>query len=64
MSAPPRSWLHAAINKVLATPELKQSYATLSTEVEPVAPDELGKRMQRDQARWVDLIRAVGIEPQ
>lgn len=32
--------------------------------VEPVNPDELGKRMQRDQVRWNELIRAVGIQPQ
>ena len=56
--------LHTAINSVLATPELKKSYASLSTEVESVTPDELAKRMQRDQARWVELIRAIGIQPQ
>ena len=56
--------LHAAIVSVLATPELKQSYAALSTEVEPVGPSELGKRMQHDQQRWVELIRAIGIQPQ
>ncbi len=58
------SRLHAAINSVLATAELKQAYAALSIEVEPVNPDELGKRMQRDQVRWLELIRAVGIQPQ
>ena len=56
--------LHAAINNVLATAELKQAYAALAIEVEPVNPDELGKRMQRDQVRWNELIRAVGIQPQ
>ncbi|MBL8386101.1 MAG: tripartite tricarboxylate transporter substrate binding protein [Burkholderiales bacterium] len=56
--------LHAAIFSALATPEVRQSYASLSTEVEPVPPDQLGRRMQRDQARWVELIRAIGIQPQ
>jgi hypothetical protein len=32
--------------------------------VEPVSPDDLGRRMQRDQVRWVELIRAIGIQPQ
>ena len=62
--APIVARLHAAITSVLATPELKQSYAALSTEVEPVASDELGRRMQRDQLRWLELIRAIGIQPQ
>ena len=56
--------LQAAITSVLATPELKQSYAGLSTEVEPVSAEDLGKRMQRDQVRWLELIRSIGIQPQ
>ncbi|MFN0159849.1 MAG: Bug family tripartite tricarboxylate transporter substrate binding protein [Burkholderiales bacterium] len=56
--------LHRAIFSALATPEVKQSYASLSTEVEPVAPEDLGRRMQRDQARWIELIRTIGIQPQ
>ena len=56
--------LHAAIASVLATPDLKQSFAAIATEVEPVAPDDLGKRMQRDQLLWLELIRAIGIQPQ
>lgn len=56
--------LQAAITSVLATPELKQSYAGLSTEVEPVSAEDLGKRMQRDQVRWLELIRSIGIPPQ
>ncbi len=62
--APIVAKLHGAIVSVLATPELKQSYAALSTEVEPVTSDELGRRMQRDQLRWLELIRAIGIQPQ
>lgn len=56
--------LHRAIFSALATPEVKQSYASLSTEVEPVPPEDLGRRMQRDQARWIELIRTIGIQPQ
>lgn len=56
--------LQAAITSVLATPDLKQSYAGLSTEVEPVTAEDLGRRMQRDQMRWLELIRSIGIQPQ
>lgn len=56
--------LNAAFTSVLATAELKQAFAAISTEVEPVGAEELGKRMQRDQARWIELIRAIGIQPQ
>ena len=56
--------LSAAITSALATPQLRKAYADLSTEIEPVGPEALGRRMQADQARWVELIREVGIEPQ
>ena len=56
--------LHQAINSVLATPELKQSFASIAIEVEPVSPEDLGRRMQRDQLRWIELIRSIGIQPQ
>ena len=56
--------LHAAIASILGTPELKKSYAAQSTEVELVTPEALGQRMHRDQLRWVELIRSIGIPPQ
>lgn len=56
--------LYAAIAKVVATPEMKARFAAISTEVDLVAPAELGKRMQSDQARWVELIKAAGIQPE
>ena len=56
--------LHGAISAALATPEIKQQFAAVATEIEPVSPQELGKRMQRDQVQWIDLIRAAGIQPE
>lgn len=56
--------LYAAISKAVATPEMKARFVATSTEVDLVAPAELGKRMQRDQARWIELIKAAGIEPE
>ena len=56
--------LNQAINSVLATAELKQSFASIAIEVEPVSPEDLGRRMQRDQLRWIELIRSIGIQPQ
>lgn len=56
--------LYAAIATVLASPEIKEKFAAVSTEVEPVAPAALGQRMRKDKARWVELIHAAGIEPQ
>ena len=56
--------LYGAISSVLATPDMKQRFATISTELEPVSPQELGKRMERDQVQWLELIRAAQIQPE
>ena len=56
--------LHGAISAALATAEIKQQFAAVATEIEPVSPQELGKRMQRDQVQWIELIKAAGIQPE
>ena len=62
--APVVEKLYGAIAGVLATPEMKQRFATISTELEPVSPQELAKRMARDQVQWLELIRAAQIQPE
>lgn len=56
--------LHQAVAAVIASPEIKQQFATLSTDVEPMSGAEMALRMRRDQVMWLDLIKAAGIEPQ
>jgi len=56
--------LQNAITLALTKQEIKQNYAALSIEVEPLAADDLSKRMQKDQAIWLELIRTIGIEPE
>ena len=62
--APVVEKLYAAIAAVLATPEMKQRFATISTELEPVSPEDLARRMVRDQVQWLELIRTAGIQPE
>ena len=56
--------LNQAITAALALPEVKQQFASISTEIEPVSQQDLTKRMQRDQVLWLDLIKAAGIQPE
>ena len=56
--------LYGAIGAALATPEIKQQFAAVATEVDLVSPQDLGKRMRRDQVQWIELIRAAGIQPE
>ena len=56
--------LWTAISAALGSADIKDKFAAISTEVEPVAPRDLGKRMQRDQVRWIELIKAAGIQPE
>ena len=56
--------LNAAITTALASPEVRQQYAAAVTEVEPVSPQELTRRMQRDRTIWLELIKEAGIQPE
>jgi tripartite-type tricarboxylate transporter receptor subunit TctC len=56
--------LNNAITAALATPEVKQQFAIVVTEVEPVSHQDLTRRMQRDQVQWLELIKAAGIQPE
>ncbi len=53
-----------AVTAALATPELRQQMAALSTDLEPMTAAEMGRRMQQDHAQWLDLIKAAGIQPE
>lgn len=56
--------LSSSIASALTTPELRQQFQTIATEIDPASPAELGRRMQRDQAHWLELIKAAGITPE
>ena len=62
--APVVEKLYATIASVLTTPEMKQRFATISTELEPVSPEDLARRMVRDQVQWLELIRTAQIQPE
>lgn len=55
--------LRGAVTEALNSPELKQQLATQATDLEPMTGQEMGDRMRRDQAHWLELIKAAGIEP-
>ena len=56
--------LSAAVTAALTSPEIRQQFTTIATELEPTSAQELGRRMQRDHVHWLDLIKAAGIQPE
>ena len=56
--------LDRAIAAAMATPEMKQQFAAIATEIDPASHTELGQRMQRDYVQWLELIKAAGIQPE
>ena len=56
--------LNNAITAALATPEVRQQFAQVVTEVEPVSHQDLTRRMQRDRGLWLELIKEAGIQPE
>jgi tripartite-type tricarboxylate transporter receptor subunit TctC len=56
--------LSQAAAKVLAAPETLRQLAALATDPEPMSAQEMGRRMQRDQVQWLELMREAGIQPE
>lgn len=56
--------LSAAVSTALASPELKQQFTTIATDLDPASAQEMARRMQRDHVLWLDLIKAAGIVPE
>ena len=52
--------LNAAINKALASPELRQRFATLGLEPTGGTPADLAAAMKRDTDRWAPIVKASG----
>ena len=56
--------LDNAFRTVLAKPEVKARFATLSTAVMPLSSSELTQRLKTDNPKWDALIKKAGIEQQ
>lgn len=52
--------LNAAINRALASPELRERYAKLGLEATGGSPQDLAARMTQDTARWAPVVKASG----
>jgi len=61
LPAPVVQRLHAEIGKILARPELRRKLAEQGFELAPVTPpEEFGKLVRDDLAKWVPLVKASG----
>ena len=62
--APVVDKIHAALAPILSGADMKEKFASVSTEVDLLGPAQFAERLRVDQERWAKLIRASGIEPQ
>lgn len=56
--------LNAEMRAILAEPEVKASFAKVGLDVASSSPEDLMKLMQRDNPRWLEVIRKNGITAQ
>jgi len=54
--------LNAALIKVLASPALKERFTSQGAEARPSTPDELGKFVREDLAKWKKVVQQTGIK--
>ena len=52
--------LNGALSKALNTPDMKERFAKLGTEVRTGSPEALGKWMQTEQAKWAKVVKESG----
>jgi tripartite-type tricarboxylate transporter receptor subunit TctC len=56
--------LNQALIKVLSDASLKERFASLGAEVRPSSPEELGRFIRDDLAKWVKVVKQAGIKPE
>jgi len=56
--------LHQANMNALAKPDVKEKFATIGTDVAPLAPGELAKFIRSEVAHWAKLVKLAGIQPE
>ena len=60
----PLARLEAAIAKALATPEIREQYATLSLDPAPMSPPEYAGFLREEIQRWRKVVAAAKLQPQ
>jgi tripartite-type tricarboxylate transporter receptor subunit TctC len=56
--------LNAAVNTVLANPELKERFHKLGGEVMPMSPAEFGKLVADETEKWAKVVKFAGVKVQ
>lgn len=54
--------LNEAINRVLQSPDVRQRYAALGADVVGGSPDKLREQVQKELAKWSELIKQTGMK--
>ena len=54
--------INKALNKALATPEIRERFATLGLEVASGTPADLQKTMLEDAKRWGPIVKKSGFK--
>lgn len=62
--APIVARLNRELNAALAHPEVREAMVQQGAEAQPGSPDDLGRLMRADIAKWAEVTKQVGIKPQ
>ena len=57
-----RSKLHAEFSKALAAPDVKERLASQSADIIAAGPREFGAMIQRDTARWAEVVKTANVK--
>ena len=52
--------VHAAVNKLLATPEMVKAIQDQGAEPQPMTPEQFGNLLKTDYQKWKGIVQASG----
>ncbi len=55
--------LNKEVNAILAQPRVPEKVAVLGVELQGGAPEVFASQIKNDAAKWADVIKRAGIEP-
>ena len=56
--------LHAEVSRALATPAVRERFASLGAEAEAMSPDKFAKYLHDERSRWGKVIQTAGVKPE
>jgi tripartite-type tricarboxylate transporter receptor subunit TctC len=56
--------LNGLVNRILSEPEIRSHIAFAGARIETLTPDQFADFVRSERPKWIEIIRAAGVQPQ